>query len=105
MATYYHIAHKSYQAGMNLYSFDNQLDMGWEPEWKWDEADQGLDSDVVCLFETRKEAEYFKREYLPSGKLLKIQIAENDDRVRVLRNDEGYPAVMSKIPADLIAIA
>jgi len=100
MATYYHIAGKGYNEGEALYSYDRQLEMGLSPEWKWDEESEGLDTDLVCLFDSRTEAQEFADEF--GGTMLAIEITDDEDRLRMVTNDEGYRAVFNAIPAELI---
>lgn len=105
MATYYHVAGKGYQDGDALYSYDRQLEMGIAPEWKWGEDDEGLDTDLVCLFDTESDAQEFATEFVPEGSLLIVEIDDDEDRLQITVNDEGYTAVYNEIPAELIQIA
>lgn len=104
---YYHVADASYQAGDDLLCFNEQDARGWEPVWKWEEAEIGFDGDVVCLFESSDEAEDFIATWLPTGILLAVDIPE-DYREWGLRMDhvsEGYPCVVWRIPAQFISKA
>lgn len=106
MATYYHVTTDDYSLGEALWCRDELLERGVEVAWKWD-ADEGLDGDVVCLFEARDEAEEFRRDWLPTGRILAVELPEDweDWGIRMTRVDEGYPAVYRTIPAEFIRAA
>jgi len=111
--TYYHVAGSEYQEGDALLSLDKLEEVGIEVEWKWEDADYGLDADVVCVFDNIEEAQWFKADFAPGGKILKIEIAQEDiDEPtswkdgyggtiypRMTTVEEGYTAFYDGIPA------
>lgn len=102
MTTYYHVTGADYQAGDPLMCFELLEECGYAPTWKYE--GEPCDTDVICLFETEAEARDFIRDFLPAGQLLRIDIPEDADDVRMTRVDEGYPAVFRSIPAQYIAV-
>lgn len=105
--TFWHVAHESYQAGQPLICRAELAAAGDAPEWGWgDDATEGFDPDVVCLFrdtaDERDEADalWFSR---PTGILLRVElpteIAENLATV-----EEGYAAAFDRIDAEYITI-
>lgn len=101
MTTYWHIAHPDYTGG-DLLSRDNLGDDA--PKWMWDDADDGLDAEVVCLFPDtprgRTEADwlwYERKDY----HLLRVDLPDDYPMTKV---EEGYPAVNDEIPAEYITI-
>lgn len=103
MTTYWHVASSDYRAGDDLLSYDAQYERwGVEPTWKWE--GEPIDTDVICLFETRDEAEDMLAEY--GGQLLKVELIEDDLLdLRMTRVGEGYPAIQRLIPARCITRA
>lgn len=105
--TYWHIAHHSYQPGDTLKSWNDLRDEGHEAafEWKWDEADAGFDSDVICVFPDtargRIEADWLWSDH-PDSHLLRIDIPDDEDPT-IVTVQEGYPALYS-IPAEWITL-
>lgn len=81
--------------------------------WKWDEADEGFDGDLICLFADKSDAQEFRAEYAPHGSLLRIELEQTGDNLvwdgvderRVLNNREGYEAVVERISAKAITEA
>ncbi len=99
MTTYWHIAHPDYTGG-DLLSRANLGDDA--PAWVWDDAPEGVDADVVCLFPDtprgRTEADwlwYERRDY----HLLRVELPDDQPTEIV---EEGYPAVLGGIPAEYI---
>jgi hypothetical protein len=105
MTTYWHIAHESYADGMALVPRDCQDYDGIETPWKWDDAPEGFDSGVVCLFadtpEGREEADWLWSDY-PGYVLLRVEIDENCYIMRQV--EEGYPAVEGRIQGASITV-
>jgi hypothetical protein len=99
--TYWHIAHASYTGGDLLCRDYLQRD-GLAPEWAWDDADEGFDGNVVCLFPDtdggREEATWLWQDR-PDHVLLRVDVPEylHDDVIGEV--EEGYPAVDHQIPA------
>ena len=117
---YYHVAGEQWQAGDDLLSFDRLADLGIDVTWKWDDAEAGFDGDVVCIFETRTEADEYQGEH--GGTVLVVDIPDNEltdaqymaasrarclraDRLWTRRVDEGYLAVVNGIPAEWLTVA
>jgi hypothetical protein len=109
MSTYYHVAPATYSEGETLYSFVELWNKTGEmPEYKWEEMDQefytdSMDAQVVCMFETIDEARSFRSDFLPTGKILEINLPEwaHEEGVHLDRVDEGFPCVYHRIPAKL----
>lgn len=104
MASYYHVAHVSYQPGDALWCRNELEIMGAAPPWQWEDADEGFDGDVVCLFRAQAEATDFIAELCPNGRLLAVDLPDDLEAygLRLTRVDEGYPAVYGHIPAEYI---
>lgn len=100
MATYFHVAPAHYQDGDDLLSFEELEARGDTPEWKYE--GEPVDTDVVCLFETEAEARDFIDTFLADGRLLRVTIPADADDVRVMRVQEGFPAVLRRIPAHYV---
>lgn len=100
--TYYHVADSTYQAGDDLYCWDRLDAMGVAPEYKWEDY---IDTEVVCLFDSLGDAVAFRADWLPGGKILRVDLPQwaIDERVvDLLTVAEGYAAVMDSIPAKYI---
>lgn len=101
MATYWHIAHPSYDGG-DLICRNNQPAAGVDIDWAWDDADEGFDGDVICLFpdteQGRRETDWlwFER---PEHILLRIDTPDGTATTTV---EEGYPAIIGTIPGEWI---
>jgi hypothetical protein len=104
MTTYWHVAHDSYREGLPLISRDRQDYYGIQTPWKWD-ADEGLDSAVICLFpdtpQGRQEADWLWFDNQPYA-LLRVEIDE--DEYVMTEVEEGYPAVHGEITARDITV-
>lgn len=103
MTTYWHIAHPSYTGG-DLICRDQLAQDGAAPDWTWDEADEGFDGTVVCLFPDtprgRTEADWLwsdRQDY----HLLRVDLPDDHPVSRV---DEGYPAVDGAISGEFITL-
>jgi hypothetical protein len=113
--TYYHVASENYHEGDPLFCFNKLQEFDFDVEWKWQEADEGWDTDVVCVFDEIEDAQEFKEEY--GGKLLKITVSQEDidepinwntkygyiwpERIEVI---EGYMAFREGVPAEWIEV-
>jgi hypothetical protein len=106
MTTYWHIAWDGYQAGTDLICRADQAAAGIESPWTWDDADDGFDADVICLFDDteqgRQEADWLWYER-PTYALLRIEVPADTDRA-IVHVAEGYPAMYGHIPADWITV-
>lgn len=98
---YFHVAPATFRIGDDLLCWDELEARGDAPEWKWEDAEVGFDTDVVCLFESLDDARDFAATFLPDGTILAIDLSDADD-VRLTRVSEGYPAAMRLIPARYI---
>lgn len=104
MTTYWHIAHPTYTAGDDLTSRYQLVKENRAPEWQWNEADEGFDETVVCVFPDtprgRTETDWLWYERQDSH-LLRIELPEGYETTKV---EEGYPAVPDRIPAEYITL-
>jgi hypothetical protein len=94
--TYYHVAGDGWNPGEALYCFDALERMGHAVAWKWEP--EPIDTEVVCLFESRAEAEDMQAEY--GGTVVTVQVPSDAGLIRVA---EGYPARYECIPAEWIS--
>lgn len=104
MATYLHIAPNTYNAGEDLLSWDAYCEQYGEAPtaWKWDEAEEGFDTDIVSLFrdDQRGEAMEYAAEFGGEApKMLTIEIEDGEEGVRILTNSEGYVCIVGRVPA------
>jgi hypothetical protein len=104
MTRYWHIAHPAYQTGDDLLCRSQLLQEGRAPEWSWNDADEGLDGDVVCLFpdtaDGRQQADWLWYER-PDHTLLAVDLPDDAEITHV---DEGYPAIVGHIPAAWVTV-
>jgi hypothetical protein len=102
--TYYHVTSKDYEDGDDLWCWDELELQGRETLWKWEEDQVGVDTDVVCLFTTRDDAQAFLEEWIPDGVILTITLPQNPTEVglRIVHVAEGYPAIIRMIPSEYI---
>lgn len=107
MTTYFHIARESYSDGEDLLSWDSYIERyGEQPcVWKWEDADEGFDTDIVSLFSSRDEADAYMDDF--GGVMLHVTIPDwaEDEGMMIVTNSEGYTAVMSHIPAAFVSRA
>lgn len=105
MPTYYHVAAETYEAGDDLKCFDLLEEQGYEVAWKWEDAEVGFDSDVICLFESREDAAQFVVDFQPTGRLLRVELPDDYQAwgIRLTTVREGYPAVFRSIPAAFVS--
>lgn len=104
---YFHVADPSYTLGDDLWAREEQESRGIETPWKWVDAEPGFDRDVICLFRDLAEAHEFIATFLPGGILLGIDIPDEAIEYREIRMttvDEGYDAVVGRIPAAYITV-
>ena len=94
----YHVAGDGWQQGEPIYTYDDLMDMGCAPEWKWEDAPAGYDGDIVCMFESLDEAVDFQSEF--GGQIVKIEVWE--DEWTMGRNDEGYLYKSGAVPTEAI---
>jgi hypothetical protein len=103
VATFWHIAHPTYTGG-DLICRDQLAAENRAPQWLWDEADEGFDGHVVCLFPDtprgRTEADWMWADR-PNFHLLRVTLPDDHDLTHVY---EGYPAVEGHIPARHITL-
>ena len=112
---FYHVAAADYTQGEDLLCWDEMAARGWvEPsDWKWDAertiAEDGsvtvepiyLDTEVVCMFRSLDEEREFAAEYVAGGLVLSIEVPED---VTIITVDEGYPAILNRIPARWVTV-
>ena len=100
---FYHVAPASYEIGTPLLCWDELEARGYDLTWKYD--GEPVDTDVVCLFREDQldEAQEFVEVFLPDGRILEINIDDDDDMLRLTKVSEGYTAVYKSIPAKYIS--
>lgn len=102
---YWHIAHPDWQPGQPLRCRDELLAEGHDVPWLWDEADEGLDGDIVCLFpdteQGRKEAGWLLDDR-PGYRVVHVDLPEGVEVTRA--SWEDYPAVRSHVPAEHLTL-
>ena len=105
MARYWHIAHPAWTPGESLRCRDSLITDGIEIPWLWDEAEEGTDTDRVCLFpdtvQGRTEA-WWLADDRPDYHVLLIELDEDTEVTRATWED--YPAVIGSIPAHAITV-
>lgn len=102
--TYWHVAHPQWTPGEPLRSRNLLAEDGVDIPWLWDEAPDGTDCDIVCLFpdteQGRTEAGWLLDDR-PGYTLLRVELPED---VEITRAEwEPYPAVTGEIPAEYLA--
>lgn len=110
MTTYWHITGPDYTLGSDLLSWDRLVASGVSTEWKWDDAPEGYDGHLVCMFrdtpQERQERDWFRGE-IAGAQVLRITIPDEDvedGTVTLAEVAEGYIAVLDTIPAHYITI-
>ncbi len=109
MTSYYHVAPDTYSEGDDLLSYiELWNETGEEPEYKWREMSKEFyidseDAQVVCLFDNIEAARQFRSDYLPTGKILAVNIPEwaHQEGIHMGTVDEGFACVYHRIPATL----
>lgn len=103
---FWHIADESYVEGDCLLCWDSLTEMGEAPKWKWPDAPVGFEGHLVSLFPDtergRKEADLFWLEN-PTFVLLKVEIPDYHED-KILKTEEGYPAIFKEIPREWITL-
>jgi hypothetical protein len=102
---YWHIVWDGYTEGEPLLNRNKLLAEGFDVPWKWEEAEEGFDGDVICLFpddpDGRRDADWMWSDF-PSYLLLRVDLPDWWELIRV---EEGYPAVCGvEIPAEYITV-
>ena len=104
MARYWHIAHPAWQPGSPLRCRDDLAADGIDIPWLWDEADEGTDTDRVCLFpdtaDGRQEAGWLLSDR-PGYHVVRVDLP--DDHPLDRAEWEPYPAVVGEIAAAYLA--
>lgn len=102
---YWHIAHPSWEPGERLRCRDDLVAEGFEIPWLWDEADEGTDTDRVCMFPDtengRREALWLLSERCGYHVVL-VELPEDFPVTRATW--ENYPAVLNEIPAEHLSL-
>lgn len=102
---FWHIAHPSWTPGQPLMCRDALVESGADIPWLWDEADEGLDTDRVCLFPDtdagRQEAAWLAEDR-PDYSVVRVDLPEEIEVGRATW--ESYPAVFGHIPADCLTV-
>jgi len=105
--TYYHVAGAGYEAGDDLLSWNAFLDeRGVAPgPWKWTEAPEAFDGDVVSLFERYVDALDYRDGF--GGTVLAVDLPEDADELGIMAeiNDEGYLCIYRRIPSSYLSPA
>jgi hypothetical protein len=104
--TFWHIAHHSYCDGDDLLCRDLLVKRGCAPEWHWDDAPEGFDGNVVCMFpdtpKGRVEADWYWDEQ-SQFVLLRVEVPD-ESAYLVGEVEEGYPAMDHRIPSEWITV-
>jgi hypothetical protein len=99
---YWHIAHPTWTPDQPLRSRNALLADGVDIPWLWDEADEGTDCGIVCLFPDTEqgcmEAGWLADDR-PGYAIVQVDIPEDADIFMTRAEWEGYPAVQDEIPA------
>lgn len=106
---YYHVAAAEYRVGSDLICRDELAEMGTAPEWHWDDADEGTDGHLVCLFAAdQMETAQWMLSEITGSTLLRIDLPA-DHELDVVTVEEGGAfacvAVAGRIPARYITRA
>lgn len=104
MGKRYHVAHESFGDWEDLLCYAELEARGIAPEYKWDDY---IDTDVVCMFSTLAEARSFRDEWLDSGKIVEIDIPDDDFcgwGLTLVTVGEGYEAIVGSIPNKFLKV-
>lgn len=100
---FWHIAHQDWVPGQPLRSRNALASDGVELPWLWDEADEGTDCNIVCLFSNteqgRKEAGWLLDDR-PGYHIVRVDLPDDYDITRA--EWEPYPAVRDEVPAEYL---
>lgn len=103
--TYWHVAHPAWQPGSDLMSRNALATAGVDIPWTWDEAPDGTDCDVVCLFRDDEEGRQYRdwmAEDRPECWVLRVDLS---DEVPVGRPEwEPMFAAVASVPAAHITV-
>lgn len=105
---YWHVTDRPWDGG-DLVCRDDQDDPA---PWKWDDAPEGFDTEVVCLFGDVAEAREFRSLFAPGGSLLRVELEhiigrtvwDGDVERRIVHVREGYDAIVGRISAKAISM-
>lgn len=98
---FYHVAPANFRVGDDLLCYNELEAQGYDVAWKWEDAEDGFDGDVVCLFRSLDDARLFVEDFLPTGQILSVDLS-GADNVRLVTVSEGYDAALTRIPAEYI---
>lgn len=100
---FWHIAHPAWSEGQPLRSRNALVADGIDIPWLWDEADEGADCDIVCMFsdteQGRTEAEWLHDDR-PGYSIVRIDLPDDYELTRA--EWEDYTAVRDEIPAEYL---
>ena len=105
MPTIYHVPGPVYRSGDDLVCWDTLAEAGLvtAEDWQWERDEDGptyVDTDVVCMYETRDEAVEHIAMFRPGATtILRIDLP---DSAHITYVAELFPAVISRIPAEYI---
>ena len=104
MTTFWHIAHPAWIPGQPLRSRNALTADGIDIPWLWDEADEGTDCDVVCLFpdtdQGRMEAQWLSDDR-PGYTILRVELPDDTNMGRA--EWEGYPTI-DEVPGECLTV-
>lgn len=102
---FWHIAHPSWTPDQPLRSRNGLAAQGVHLPWLWDEAEEGTDGDVVCLFPDtapgRREAEWLLDDR-PGYHKVRVDLPRGYAMTRAAW--EPYPAVRGEIPVECFTL-
>lgn len=108
--TYYHVAGGSWEPGDDLMTWESLKASGIEGVWKWEDAEEGFDGDVVCLFDAIEDAREFRRDF-GGAAIVAVTLDVEDGRAllssyerAIERNAEGYLCIRADIPAQYLSV-
>lgn len=105
---FWHIAHPTWQPGEPLRCRDELVAEGYDIPWLWDEADEGTDTDRVCLFPDTAQGRLHAGWLLhdrPGYHIVRIDLPDDHDLIITRATWEDYPAVLGEIPAEYLTLA
>lgn len=91
----YHVS-ETYRLGEDILCRDILAEQGRAPAWRWSEALEGYDGDIVSLHESLEDAETWSAEY---GGTIYLVDLDQVDQGWIVRNAEGYLAVIGRVPS------
>lgn len=116
-AIYYHVTGPKWQPGDDLFSWDELENRGLitDDDWKWGAhvdggADRGHDTEYVSLAaaDSWSNIEDIQALYGDVARsdihVLRITIPDHERDHVIIKNAEGYPAVLHRIPAEWITV-